>query len=494
MPRNVKKASTALSRTNKPVVTAADSSSVARTGDGLENFVAGLGTDRDKRSYSYYNVPRTLTYFELENMFRTSWIAKRIVSVVASDMTREWRTVNLGDDDQNPRIKQIEDFEQKFGLVAKICEAIRLARLHGGSLIILGINDTDNLERPLVVESLGRDCLRWVRVMDKTRMAPDNVLVDDLTNIDFGLPEFYRIAESQVRVHHSRVIRFNGEPLPYFAWKMNGMWDDSVLQHVYDSVQSYDTVVGAITSMVYESNVDVINSPNLTETLSTKTGESKLTRRFQLAMMMKSFNKTLLLDENEKYEKKTNSFSGLDAIWERNAIDVCGAARIPMVVLFGMSAAGLNNTGENDIENYYSMISSEQETSLRPRLDYLDQITLRHLFGSIPSDFSYEFDSLWRTDDTEQATVDYQNAQRDQIYLNAGVISEGVVARNLKRRNVYQGMTNEDVELAEELAQQIDEVDEAQNDANRETARATAAGAGTGEGGAPPTTGGQGNA
>ena len=51
--RNVKSVDAALAMTRQPV------------GDGLENVVAGLGTDRDKRSYSVWADPRILTRQEL---------------------------------------------------------------------------------------------------------------------------------------------------------------------------------------------------------------------------------------------------------------------------------------------------------------------------------------------------------------------------------------------------------------------------------------------
>src|SRR5512142_1518388 len=61
---------------------------VSRVVDGLQNFAAALGTKADKRSHTFYNFPLTLTRQELENMFRSSWLAKRIVRTPADDMFR----------------------------------------------------------------------------------------------------------------------------------------------------------------------------------------------------------------------------------------------------------------------------------------------------------------------------------------------------------------------------------------------------------------------
>ena len=90
-----------------------------------------------------------------------------------------------------------------------------------------------------------------------------------------------------------------------------------------------------------------------------KTGEAVLTKRFQVAALLKSFNRMLLLDGTESYEKKQNSFANLDKVIQQFMIDVSGAADIPMTRLFGTSATGMNATGDNDVRNYYDMVSAK---------------------------------------------------------------------------------------------------------------------------------------
>lgn len=459
--KKAKTAATALTR-RTPV---AQQIKAVRAADNLENVIAGIGTDRDKRSYSGYAIPRILTRFELENMYRSSWLSKRIVNTVADDMTREWRDFEFSDADTNPNIEALQDAEKKFSVQTKFNEALRWARLYGGSCIILGMKDTLNakdLGKPLKVEAVKKDDLKYLHVVDRWRFAPSGKLTTDLTSPNFGKPDSYILADSSVVIHHSRIIRFDGQKLPYFAWLSTGMWDDSELQHVFDSIVNYDTVSAAMASMLFEANIDVVQSENLTQLLGTKDGESKLIRRFQMGQMMKSFNRTLLLDTTEKYEKKQNQFSSLDKVWEQFMVDVCGATEIPMTRLFGQSPAGLNSTGDGDLENYYSMVGAKQQRELRPKLDYFDQVFVRSVIGAYPEDYDYKFKSLWEIDDAERATIDYNNAQRDQIYLGAGVVSEGLVASELKARGVYRTMDDSDVKMAEELGQTMDDFQEEQ--------------------------------
>lgn len=442
--RNVKTASAALARTVKPVYAS----------DGLENVVAGLGTDRDKRQYSSWGLPRTLTRMELENMYRSSWLSKRIVNTVADDMTREWRTADFDEESEtSAKLDLFEETETQFCVQEKVNEALRWARLYGGSVIVVGLRGSDNLSKPLNPETVSQGSLRYLHVMDRWRVAPSGEIDSDLQSPNFGLPLFYLLAESGIKVHWTRLIKFDGQKVPYFVWRQNGMWHDSELQHVVESLMNTDTASASIATMMFEANVDVVKSPSLTDMLSTRDGEAKLTKRFQLAAMMKSFNRMLLLDGEEEYEKKGNNFTNLADIWQQFMIDTCGAADIPMSRLFGQSAKGLNATGEGDLKNYYDKIRSDQKKQLKPQLDRLDQVLLRHTFGEVPDSYSYEFNSLWQMDDAATATMEYNKAQRDQIYLNAGVITEGLVASELKATGTYRSMTDEDVELAEELSE-----------------------------------------
>lgn len=464
--RQVKTVASALARTAKPLV-AADS----RVGDGLENFVAGLGTNRDKRSYTGYGVVMPKTRVELEAMYRGSWLAKRIVNLPADDMTGEWREFKFGDADENPQIEALQKAEKQYRVQSKFCSATRWGRLYGGCIMILGTRDAVNPEdmgEPLDIERVGKGDLKYIHVLDRWRCSPSGPVVTDLDSPAFGMPESYIIADSSIKVHHTRVIRFGGEELPYFEWQRNARWDDSVLQHTLDSLANYDTTSAAIATMMFEANVDVIKSEEITDLLSTADGEKKLHRRFGAAALMKSFNRTLLLDKNEDYEKKQNQFTNLRDVWQQFAVDVCGACDIPMTRLFGQSPGGLNATGDGDLHNYYKMISSKQQATLRPQLEYFDEIFARSVLGTMPADYSSEFNSLWEMNDKDEATCDYQRAQRDQIYLNAGVVTEGLVASELKMRGTYSSMSNEDVELAEELAESNAELRDATQEAQIE--------------------------
>lgn len=448
-PRNVKTEGSALARTTKPVKDTTPKSVSAS--DGLLNVVSGLGGGKDKRSFSVWSQPRRLDRQELENMYRGSWLGKRIVNSIAEDMTADgWRFSFDGESEEMSQT--VQKAEKKFSLYAKITEALKWGRLYGGGVIVIGTKDSAHMTEPLDVESLGEGSLRYLHVLDRWRIAPVGVICKDLDSKWFGLPEIYQIAESSVQVHCSRVIRFGGEKLPYFPWVANSYWDDSVLQHVMDSVMNYDASTQSVASMLFEANVDVISGVGISQLLSEKDGEAKLTKRFGIAAMMKSFTHTLLLDSTETYEKKSNNFSGLAQIIQQFTVDVCGASDIPATRLWGQSPAGLNPTGEGEMQNYKKMLGSKQESDLREPLEYLYEIVARSE-GFYDEDMELIFLPLTKLSTKDQATVDYQNAQRDDIYMKAGVVPEHVVAKDLKENGTYKNLSDDDINAIEEMGQ-----------------------------------------
>jgi len=446
MSRQVKTVSAALARTNRPL---------AR--DGLENVISGLGTSRDKRSYGTYTLPTSLDRMTLEAMYRTSWLSGRIVDAVADDMTREWITINADEADGDARRTAIADAEKRLGVRDKIAEALKWSRLYGGAVVVLGLRDgiasAQAMQQPLEIESIRRGDLRFLAVLDRWRVAASPELITDLNDPDFGKPREYLIAESGVRVHNSRVLRFNGVKLPYFAWVANARWDDSVLQRVFEKVRDADTVSGGIASMVFEANVDVVRFGGLAELLAQQDGEAKVRRRLTTALLSKSFTQALVLDAEDGYEKKGNNFAGLSQIMQQIIIEVCGAADIPMTRLYGQSAKGLNATGDNDVRNYYDMIRAKQQAELRPQLERLYHVMAMSEFGAVPANFDFEFNSLWQVSDADRAAVELQRAQRDQIYVNLGAVPEHVVTAELLENDTYSNLTPADVALVKELGE-----------------------------------------
>lgn len=449
--RNVKSASAALA----PPASAADvlpskaqKTEVVSMADALRNEQSGLGTPRDKRFYADYGFVSRLTDQSLRAMHRKSWLAGAIVNTPVEDMTREWVTVKW--DGIKPKDQAaIKRAERRLRLKPKTQKGLTWGGLFGGGAIVVIIAGQDPSE-PLDLNTIKPGMLRQLLVRDRTWVYPQGGAPDrDIENSEnFGMPLFYGVRGSSVLFHWSRVVRFEGREVTDDDFLANGYWHDSELQHVLTSVKDYDGGKENVASLMYEAKLDVIKT-TLAKMIAQKDGGATLEKRYRDAVLGKSNHRLLLINEDEEYDSKVASFGGLHDVLGDFVVDVCGAARIPLVKLFGQSAPGMNSTGENDLRLYYDRIASEAERVMLPPLNYLYEIIVRSEIGPTPEGFEVVPNPLWQVSATDQASIEYNRAQADAIYLKEGM-PLSVVLKRLRANNTYD-LSDEDIRMAEEL-------------------------------------------
>ena len=362
--------------------------------DGLANFVSGIGTGKDKASqYVYTYSP--LDQRTIEAAYATDWLARKIIDVLPQDMTREWRVW------QWDKASDCYELEKTLKVRTKVRRALKLARLYGGSAILIG-DGSDRPEKPLDVERIGKGDLKYLHVFSRHQLSNDRERVKDLKNPDYGLPEFYRIGAQgyssgrrdldQVLIHRSRFVFFEGAEPPDSIRDQNSGWGLPLYQSILEAVTAANAAAKNAASLVEEAKLDIITMPDLGSVLATDEGAKRLTERFTLANVLKSTVNTLLLGEGETFERKQISFAGLVDLMNANMQIASGAADVPITRLLGQSPAGLNATGESDLRNYYDHVRSLQTTDLSELLDTLDEALIRSVAGRRPDEAMYEWE------------------------------------------------------------------------------------------------------
>jgi uncharacterized protein len=117
-----------------------------------------------------------------------------------------------------------------------------------------------------------------------------------------------------------------------------------------------------------------------------------------------------------------------------------GGADIPATRLLGQSPDGMNATGDSDLRNYYDMVSSRQETDLRPSLAPLDDFLLRSVLGSTPSDIHYNWHSLWQLTPEQAADTSFKKAQAVKIYSDTGLVPTRALEEGVQNMLIEDGM------------------------------------------------------
>jgi phage-related protein (TIGR01555 family) len=172
-------------------------------------------------------------------------------------------------------------------------------------------------------------------------------------------------------------------------------------------------------------------------------------------------NSIQILGENDSYETHQYTFGGIADVYDRFMMDVAGAAETPVTKLFGRSPAGMNATGESDMQNYYDTIEEKQENELRPVYDKLLPIIMMSTFGAVPDDFDYDFNPVRRAPEDEMADLASKNTDSVTKAFQAGLISQKVALKELRQQSELTGMwTNigdRDIENADDEVMRPDE-------------------------------------
>ena len=409
--------------------------------DSFINLLAGLGVPgRDKfASQTYSHVP--LSSVDLENAYRSDWIARKVVTIPAWDMTREWRNWQADPD----QIELLETTEKKLFIQQKLQSALIKARLYGGAAIIIGV-DAGSPEEELDLEMVYQDALKFIHVVSKNNIRAGPI-IHDISSKYFGQPEFYEArqepvgkdfkqaevdpsaknyAKTQIKVHPSRVIKLIG--MDTADQMLQDIWGDSVLQAVNDQVKMCGLVTGSLATLISELKIDVIKVPELKSILSTDTGTRKMLGRFSAANVAKSTVNTILIDGNEEWQRVQASLVGVSDVMMAYMQIAAGACDIPATRFLGSAPKGLNATGESDIRNYYDRLAGEQTTQLTPTMTPLDEVLIRSALGERPPEVWYEWRPLWQLSVTEKADIALKKAQTYQIDVNAAQIPTTALA------------------------------------------------------------------
>lgn len=395
--------------------------------DGYVNLLNKYGTKQDNsEAYKFEREP-VIPDMQLTGLYEGNGLFSKIIDTPAEEALKHGFDLNLKSDEVNAFVEDaLDDLEWE----EKAATAIKWARLYGGALIVMLIDDGRGLEEPVDWEH--------IRSIDELRVYERSIVQPDSSSLyqqdyggkgvgnrvsKFGQPEYYYVSSiyGSFKVHESRCLVFRNGVLPeqtsnatYLFWGMpeyvriRRALRETVTAHT-DSVKLLERSVQAIYSM-----------KGLASLLSTDDGENQVLKRLQLVDTSRGLLNSIAIDsEGENYDFKTFQFSGVKDVIDATCNMLSALTNIPQTILFGRSPAGMNATGDSDFESYYNFVEKIQRLMLKRNLRTLLDVVFRAGIASgdvaEEPDYKLEFKPLWSLSDTEQAAVDQTKAQTEQI-------------------------------------------------------------------------------
>lgn len=409
-------------------------------------FRLGFGTQAPLEATEYPLTRLTDNYARLNSMYRTGGILQSIIDIIPADMLREWFTLSDVDPDKQT---EFDRAVLKTQVRDRIDEGLRWGRLYGGAVAVILIKGHENsLDKPLDVDSVMPDSFAGLLVLDRwSGVFPGAELVSDMTDPDFGLPEYYEIraGENQrliAKVHHSRILRFTGRNLPYLEKIAEMYWGESEIEPVYEDIVLYDSVMANMGNLTFQANVDTLAIKNLEQLFAIGSVEQQ--KRFWAVMQAQSVCKsnfgTRLIDQDTQLSTQQYSFTGFNYVVEAVQTNLSAKTHIPVTKLFGRSPAGMNATGDSDMQNYYDFIDGLRESRLRPVLERLVPIICMSTWGEVPEDMGIVFPPLWTPTAIEVSQIAGAKSQAIIAAFQSGLLNMGPAMAELKKLSDETGM------------------------------------------------------
>ena len=219
---------------------------------GLVNMQTGMGIT-SKSSQNMFARGVLNEYEQWEAAYETNWIARRVIDVVADDVTANWRNI------KSEESEKIHKLENELSLKHSVNEAIRWSRLYGGGAILMLTGQP--LDKPLNLEAIKEGDLDRLIVLDRWSMNTGDYNLTNILQDNFLRPEWYTLsyASTNPTIHYSHFALFYGDPLPLRLLQQTNGWGDSVLRRGIEEIKNLQAAVNGIAELLAEANVDIVN-------------------------------------------------------------------------------------------------------------------------------------------------------------------------------------------------------------------------------------------
>lgn len=389
-----------------------------------------------------------LDQHNLEKMYRTNWLTRNAVDMYAEDMTAlgvDWK----GDSETS---KFLERQFRIFRIWPILTEAIRWARLYGGSIVCIDMVDNQPEKR---LNSNGT--ISGFRVFDRYEVDPDTEILTQ--GRDAGLPSSYRVNPAiyakSFNLDSSRAIRFVGSDIPHSMIVSNNLWGDSVVQALKDVLDRYEKSMESSQELLKRSYLRFLGIKGFWKTMVSDDprGAQAIANTILAINEVQNISGLTVADVEDEFQTQQYAFGGIKDVLNAFAQDVSGATGVPLVRLFGMSPAGFS-TGEADLKNYYQSIKRAQEAMLREPIERLAKLFLESA-GKNADDIDFQFVSHNEPTQAEKLAATQSAVGTILQVYDANLINASRALEEIRRLSdnsggLFSSVTEEDVTVLED--------------------------------------------
>lgn len=447
--------------------------------DGWQNILTGIGmAGRDKRRSSFVKNVDQMTEPDAEELYQADPLARKIIDKPAEEALR--RPIEFDKVDK-ATVAKITTWMDKLNVTNVMKDGDRYGFMYGGAGVFMSVDDGLPLDEPL--DLLRCRDIKSLVVLNRWELwTIQTDVIRDINNPMYGYPEFYylqpraipsvessapgavrttggkqsgqrkpqptkksvtmgtgspeetqsmelkRVGQNvmNVKIHHTRIIRFDGVPLPIRKRMLNNYWDDSIFTSIKECLADFGIACSNVANIIQDYSVAVYTMQDLASLVGEKDNE-EIKKIFSTMSLARSMLGAFCIREGEKFEWSTRSTAGLAELIDRVKLRLQSAVPFPHTILFNESAPGsLTTSDDGNQRKWYDWVSAHQTTYLQPRFNRLFEVmhacTQGPTGGKVPANWEYSWPALWAPSDDEVSKTRYTVAQTDEIYVNMGAL------------------------------------------------------------------------
>lgn len=404
----------------------------------MSNEVANNAGLRDALDLDFSGIPANInplsimynsSHYPISNMFQMltsayktyGWI-KTAVSQPVDDAFRNGLDIDsatLSEEELETLKQALEDNDDW----STIKDTLHWGRLYGGGVLIA--NTEQRADIPMNYKAIKNKRLEFYAT-DRWQASPVNTNVN-VKDADFILED--------VILDNSRVFVYSGSPAPWILRARLAGWGLSILEQVLPEIIRYLKAINVSLELIDEAKIDILQIDGLADVLMQDDGARKIRERVEIASLNKNYKNMLVMDSKDTYTQKQITFSGYPEMVKQIMTMVAGALRMPVAKVFGIGSTGFSS-GEDDLENYNSMIESDIRVQATKLVKWVIDLRCYQLFGRALPDLKINWRSLRVLSEKDKAEIKSITLKDCLMLWDREIVSTKELAEMLKRDNI----------------------------------------------------------
>lgn len=347
------------------------------------------------------------------------------VETTAKEMTRKWITFkSKSGGDKTAAIKQLEDDFEEFNIQGHFRKVTEHDGFYGMGNLFIDLKGAAGADHslPLTLDNKGIEvgALAGFKPIEPMWTTP---LVWNST--DPTHPNFYKAVDWMVlgrKTSASRMLRFVSREVPDIIKPAYNFGGISLSQLVEPYVGRWLKTVDSVNRLI--NNFSILFLQTDMSTVLEGGGSADFLKRLKLFVQSRDNQGIFATDkEAEMLNQIAVPLSGLSELQAQAQEHMAAPTHLPLVVLTGITPAGLNASSDSEIEIFHDWNHSMQETLYTQNLKMVVEILQLNRTGKVDKDIVFDYVPLKELVGEAAARVRKMSSDAGIAYISAGVIS-----------------------------------------------------------------------